>query len=152
MQRGPTGLFRGSGSPGGTINLIRKRGQDRLAVSGALFAGSWNNYRAEFDIGGPVDEAGRLRVRAVGALHDRDFFQEKSHTRKLTTYVAVDFDLTPSTTIGASLSYQDTKANVPMNGQPAFGLLTNGERCASPTRKTISCRNQRSTVYSRRTT
>ncbi|WP_052507658.1 hypothetical protein [Sphingomonas hengshuiensis] len=81
VQRGPTGLFRGSGSPGGTINLIRKRGQDQLAISGALSAGSWNNYRGEFDIGGPVDAAGRLRLRAVGALHDRDFFQAKSHTR-----------------------------------------------------------------------
>ncbi len=120
VQRGPTGLFRGSGSPGGTINLIRKRGQDKLAVSGALSGGSWNNYRGEFDIGGPVDAAGRLRVRAVGALNDRDFFQDKSHTRKLTTYAAVDYDLTSSTTIGGSLSYQDTVANTPMSGQPAF--------------------------------
>ena len=128
VQRGPTGLFRGSGSPGGTINLIRKRGQDQLALSGALSAGSWNNYRGEFDIGGPVDAAGRLRLRAVGALHDRDFFQDKSHTRKLTAYSAIDFDLTPTTTIGASLSYQDTVANTPMNGQPAYGLLANGRR------------------------
>lgn len=128
VQRGPTGLFRGSGSPGGTINLIRKRGTDQLAVSGALSAGSWNNYRGEFDIGGPVDAAGRLRVRAVGALHDRDFFQRKSHTRKLNAYTALDFDLTPTTLIGASLSYQDTEANTPMNGQPAYGLLTNGQR------------------------
>ncbi|QDX25044.1 TonB-dependent siderophore receptor [Sphingomonas suaedae] len=120
VQRGPTGLFRGSGSPGGTINLIRKRGQDRFTVSGALSGGSWNNYRGEFDIGGPVDEAGRLRVRAVAALHDRDFFQAKSHTRKLTSYVAADYDLTPTTTLGASISYQDTKAETPMAGQPAF--------------------------------
>lgn len=120
VQRGPTGLFRGSGSPGGTINLIRKRGSDRLTVSGALSAGSWSNYRGEFDIGGPVDAAGRLRVRAVAALHDRDFFQAKSHTRKLTSYVAADFDLTSTTTLGASISYQDTKADTPMNGQPAF--------------------------------
>lgn len=126
VQRGPTGLFRGSGSPGGTINLIRKRGQDRFAASMALSAGSWNNYRGEFDVGGPVDAAGRLRVRAVAALHDRDFFQAKSHTRKLTSYAALDFNLTPTTTIGASLTYQDTKANVPMNGQPAYGLQVDG--------------------------
>lgn len=126
VQRGPTGLFRGSGSPGGTINLVRKRGQDKFAASMALSAGSWNNYRGEFDVGGPIDKAGRLRVRAVAALHDRDFFQAKSHTRKLTSYAALDFDLTPTTTIGASLSYQDTEANVPMNGQPAYGLQVDG--------------------------
>jgi len=120
VQRGPTGLFRGSGSPGGTINLIRKRGQDKVAVSGALSAGSWNNYRGEFDIGGPVNAAGRLRVRAVASLTDRDFFQAKSHARKMVAYGALDYDLTPSTMIGASISYQDNKANTPMNGQPAF--------------------------------
>lgn len=120
VQRGPTGLFRGSGSPGGTINLIRKRGQDRFSASTALSAGSWNNYRGEFDIGGPVDPDGRLRVRAVGSVQDRDFFQKTSHSRKVVAYGAVDYDLTPSTTLGASVSYQDNKAEVPMNGQPAY--------------------------------
>lgn len=128
VQRGPTGLFRGSGSPGGTINLIRKRGPDRVQVSGALSGGSWNNYRGEFDVGGPVDAAGRIRVRAVAALQDRAFFQAKSQTRKITSYGAIDLDLTPSTTLGASLSYQDTVADTPMSGQPAYGLLTNGQR------------------------
>jgi len=126
IQRGPTGLFRGSGSPGGTINLIRKRGLEKFAVSGALSAGSWNNYRGEFDIGGPVDAAGRLRVRAVASLIDRDYFQAKSHTRRMLAYGAIDYDLTPTTTLGASVTYQDNKANTPMNGQPAYGLLTNG--------------------------
>lgn len=126
VQRGPTGLFRGSGSPGGTINLIRKRGQQELAVSGALSAGSWNNFRGEFDIGGPIDAAGRLRVRAVASLIDRDYFQDKSHTQRMLAYGAIDYDLTPTTTIGASITYQNNKANTPMNGQPAYGLLING--------------------------
>lgn len=120
VQRGPTGLFRGSGSPGGTINLIRKRGSDAFHVSGALSGGSWDNYRGEFDVGGPVDAAGRLRARAVMSLQDRDFFQDKSHTRKLISYGALDYDLTPTTTLGGSLTYQDTRADTPMNGQPAY--------------------------------
>ena len=128
IQRGPTGLFRGSGSPGGTINLVRKRGLDKFAVSAALSAGSWNNYRGEFDIGGPVDAAGRLRVRAVASLIDRDYFQAKAHTRRMLAYGAIDYDLTPTTTLGASVTYQDNKANTPMQGQPAYGLLTNGQR------------------------
>jgi outer membrane receptor for ferric coprogen and ferric-rhodotorulic acid len=120
VQRGPTGLFRGAGSPGGTINLIRKRGLAEFSMSAALAAGSWNNYRGEFDIGGPIDAAGKLRVRAVGSLLDRDFFQKKSHTRKFVAYGAVDYDLTPTTTIGASVSSQHNEANTPQNGQPAF--------------------------------
>lgn len=120
VQRGPTGLFRGSGSPGGTINLVRKRGLRETAIAGALSAGSWSNYRGEFDIGGPIDSAGRLRVRAVGSILDRDFFQAKSHQRKVVAHGAVDFDLTPSTTLGASVTYQDNRASTPMNGQPAF--------------------------------
>lgn len=128
VQRGPTGLFRGSGSPGGTINLIRKRGGDRFEARGALSGGSWDNYRGEIDVGGPIDAAGRIRVRGVAAVQDRDFFQDKSHTRKVTSYGALDIDVTPTTTFGASLSYQDTVADTPMSGQPAFGLRANGQR------------------------
>lgn len=120
VQRGPTGLFRGSGSPGGTINLIRKRGGDTFAFSTALSAGSWNNFRGEFDVGGPVDAAGRLRVRAVAALVDRDYSQDKSHTRNIIGYGAIDFDLTPTTRLGASVTYQDEVVDTPPNGQPAF--------------------------------
>jgi len=120
VQRGPTGLFRGSGSPGGTINLVRKRGQSEFSAAGAFSAGSWNNFHGEIDIGGPLDSAGRLRFRAVGSFLDRDFFQAKSHTRKYVAYGAIDFDLTPTTTIGASVTYQNNRANTPSNGHPAF--------------------------------
>ncbi len=120
VQRGPTGLFRGSGSPGGTINLIRKRGLPTFSLSGAISAGSWDQFRGEFDVGGPVDAAGLLRVRAVGSHLDRNFSQAKSHTRKIVAYGAIDYDLTPTTTIGASVSYQDNRANTPANGQPAY--------------------------------
>lgn len=120
VQRGPTGLFRGSGSPGGTINLIRKRGGDDFSFSSALSAGSWSNYRGELDIGGPIGAAGRLRFRGVAALVDRRFSQDKSHTRNITAYGAVDFDLTATTRLGASVTYQDEAVNVAPTGQPAF--------------------------------
>lgn len=120
IQRGPTGLFRGAGSPGGTINLVRKRGSRAFAVSGAVSAGSWNYYRGEIDVGGPLDAAGRLRARAVGSYLDRDFHQAKSHTRKAVVHGVLDYDLTPTTTLGASVSYQDNRANTPQNGQPAY--------------------------------
>lgn len=119
VLRGPSGLFRGSGSPGGLVNFVRKRGQDHFEASGALSGGSYNNYRGEFDIGGPVDAAGKLRLRAIGALQDRRFFTHVGHDKKLTAYLAADYDVTPSTTLSATLTYQDDDFNSPYNGQPA---------------------------------
>lgn len=120
ILRGPSGLFRGSGSPGGVVNFVRKRGLPTFQVAGALSAGSWNNYRGELDVGGPIDAAGRLRVRAVASYHDRDFFADGASTQKKVGYAALDYDLTPTTTIGASYTYQRNEAHNPYTGQPAF--------------------------------
>lgn len=119
VLRGPSGLFRGSGSPGGLVNFVRKRGQDHFEASGALSGGSYSNGRGEFDVGGPVDADGKLRLRAAGAYQDRRFFSHVGRDRKLTAYLAADYDLTPTTTLSASLTYQDDKFNSPYTGQPA---------------------------------
>ena len=120
VLRGPSGLFRGAGSPGGLVNYVRKRGLDEFEISGALSAGTWNNYRAEFDVGGPLDKAGRLRSRVVASHQDRDHFAEGTSNRKSVGYGALDFDLTPTTTIGASFTYQDNETHNPYTGQPAY--------------------------------
>lgn len=119
VLRGPAGLFRGSGEPGGVVNFVRKRGQDHFEAGGALSGGSYNNFRGELDVGGPVDAAGRLRVRAVASYQDRRFFTHIPRDKKLTAYVTADYDLTPSTTLSAFLTYQNDDFRSPYNGQPA---------------------------------
>jgi outer membrane receptor protein involved in Fe transport len=63
-------MMKGSGSSAGGVNFVRKRGQDKAATTVTLSAGSWDNYRGQVDVGGPLNESGTVRGRAVAALQD----------------------------------------------------------------------------------
>ncbi|CAK9886257.1 MAG: Ferripyoverdine receptor [Candidatus Erwinia impunctatus] len=66
VLRGPSGLTQGSGEPGGTVNMVRKRPtyDFRSHIIGSV--GSWDNYRGEMDISGPLNDEASLRGRMVG--------------------------------------------------------------------------------------
>lgn len=61
VLRGPAGLMRGVGEPGGVVNLVKKRPRKDFAFSWAAGAGSWDNYRLEGDLTGPLNQDGSLR-------------------------------------------------------------------------------------------
>jgi len=111
MVRGPAGLFAGSGEPGGAINLVRKRPTDRFAFAGNLSYGSWNDKRAELDVGGPLNAQGTLRGRAVAVLQDRDRFYELAHEKRQVLYGVLEFDPSPDGTLGLSLTHMKNRGN-----------------------------------------
>lgn len=118
VQRGSAGLFQGSGEPGGIINLVRKRAQPQFAMGGAVMAGSWNTYRAEVDVTGPLVASGALRGRLVGAYEDRDSFMDHVYARTPMVYGTLEYDLTDSVTAAVGASYQGGES------RPVFGLPT----------------------------
>ncbi len=114
VLRGPTALLNGSGDPGGTVNVVTKKPRDRFAVNGALSAGSWDNYRSELDVTGPLNDSGTLRGRAVGIWQDRDFFYDKTHQEKKVFYGVVEYDLTPDTTLSLTFADQVNRIQAPL--------------------------------------
>jgi outer membrane receptor protein involved in Fe transport len=60
ILRGASGLLQGTGSPGGAINLVRKRGQNAPTVTITGKAGSWDHYGLQLDAGGPLNSTGQL--------------------------------------------------------------------------------------------
>ncbi|MFT3800519.1 MAG: TonB-dependent siderophore receptor [Burkholderiaceae bacterium] len=106
VLRGPAGLFNGAGSPGGTVNLVRKRPLKFRQFSAQLSAGSYQAYRGDLDLSMPINESGSLRARMAVAHEDRDFFYDRSHTKRSLFYGVVEGDLTPDTTLGLGLSYE----------------------------------------------
>jgi len=105
VLRGPSGLLTGSGEPGGTINYVRKRPTDTLALSGLASVGSWDHYRGELDIGGPLSTSGNLRARIVGVYQDEDKFYDVGFNHDRAVYGVVEYDLSPRTIIGVSGIY-----------------------------------------------
>lgn len=74
VVRGATGLMSGVGSPAGVVNLVRKRPTKDFQgyVSGS--GGTWDRYRTEMDLSGPLSENGALRGRVVAAHQDNHSF------------------------------------------------------------------------------
>ncbi len=106
IWRGPTGLLDGAGDPGGTLNFVRKRARRQFQASGALSAGSWDAYRGELDVTGPLSEGGRLRGRAVAVYDDRQSFTDYVYSKKKVIYGTQAYDHTDRTTLTAGAAHQ----------------------------------------------
>jgi outer membrane receptor for ferric coprogen and ferric-rhodotorulic acid len=135
VVRGASGMMSGVGSPGAAINLVRKRPTDSLQASAKLEAGSWNKRRAELDLSAPLNQAGSLRGRVVGAWQDNDSYVDRLHERKEVFYGILEADIAPATLLSAGFSSQrhDT-TGVARSGLPLFnadGSLANWSRSAS---------------------
>ncbi|MBK1714906.1 TonB-dependent siderophore receptor [Rubrivivax gelatinosus] len=121
VLKGATGLLTGSGEPGATINLIRKKPTREFQGQASLGVGSWSDVRGQVDVGGAVDEAGRVRARGVAAYQQKES-QLDGHERKTAVlYGVVEADLTPSTllTVGADYQNNDPKRST-WGGIPIF--------------------------------
>jgi outer membrane receptor for ferric coprogen and ferric-rhodotorulic acid len=105
VMRGPAGLFHGAGEPGGSINLVRKRALDHVQIGGLARVGSWDYYRAEGDVTGPLVESGRARGRLVAAYQDKEYFVDRYDSEAPFVYGTVEVDLTPDTTLSVGMSY-----------------------------------------------
>lgn len=108
VLKGATGLLTGAGGPGGTINLIRKKPTAGFQGNIEAGAGSWDNYRTQVDVSGPLTDSGNVRGRAVAAYQDKKSFLDH-YSRKTSVYYGIlEADLTPDTLLTIGADYQDS--------------------------------------------
>lgn len=108
VLKGATGLLTGMGDPGATINLIRKKPTRELAGSVGLGVGSWDSYRAEVDVSGPLTESGRVRGRAVAAQQDKHSNVDHYQRTNQVFYGILEADIDDSTLLTVGADYQDS--------------------------------------------
>ena len=108
VLKGATGLLTGAGGPGGTINLIRKKPTADFQGSLELGAGSWDNYRSQIDISGPLTETGNIRGRAVAAYNDKHSFLDHYSRKTSVFFGTVEVDLDENTLLTLGADYQDS--------------------------------------------
>lgn len=65
IVRGANGLMNSVGTPGASINLIRKRPTDTFRAATRFEGGNWGYRRAEGDISMPLIPSGKVRGRLV---------------------------------------------------------------------------------------
>jgi len=99
VLRGSDGLFGGTGEPGGAINLVRKRALADPQLKFTTSAGSWDTYRTEVDVTGPLAFDGALRGRLAASVEDKRYFYGGADSDKHVFYGTLEADLSPDTTL-----------------------------------------------------
>ncbi len=120
VLRGAAGMMKGAGGTAGGINFVRKRGDYTPHTQLSLSAGTWDNYRGQVDTGGPLNESGTVRGRAVVTQQTRQYFYDVAARKDQIYYGALDFDLSADTTLGLGLAYEDVDATPCWGGLPRY--------------------------------
>lgn len=120
IMRGASGLLQGTGSPGGAVNLVRKRGQSvpTMALTGK--AGSWDHYGLQLDAGGPLNSAGNIRGRIVVDEDQSNSFIDYGWSKTRSLYGALDIDLSEDTTLGFAVSQSNGESRDNIRGLPRY--------------------------------
>jgi outer-membrane receptor for ferric coprogen and ferric-rhodotorulic acid len=120
IMRGASGLLQGTGSPGGAVNLVRKRGQSAPTVTLTGKAGSWDHYGLQLDAGGPLNDSGNIRGRVVLDEDQSNSFVDHSWNKTHSLYGALDIDLSEDTTLGFAVSQSNGESRGNIRGLPRY--------------------------------
>lgn len=108
VVRGAAGLLSGAGTPGGAINLVRKRPPKEAAGSVGAGWGTWGRHQIEGDWGGSLNAAQTLRGRlAVSHAAGDSFIHHRGRSEDV-AYGVVEADIAPETLLSAGIESQRT--------------------------------------------
>ncbi|MFZ3482566.1 TonB-dependent siderophore receptor [Sphingomonas sp. 3-13AW] len=117
VLRGPAGLFSGSGSPAGSINLVRKRPLDEDRITASAGYGSYDNLRLEADASARI--GGRAGVRVGAMLQDQDQFFDIAHRKRWGGFAVGELEIGNRTTLTAGVYYDRFKPAI-QSGLPGY--------------------------------
>ena len=110
VVRGANSMMTGTGNPSATVNYVRKRPTDTFKASGALEYGSWDDYRLEADVAGPLNSEGTVRGRLIYANEDKGSYLDHYHVNRNVYSGLLAWDVTPKLTATAGYALQDNRS------------------------------------------
>jgi len=133
--RGANSMMTGTGNPSATINYVRKRPTAAFRARGAAGYGSWDDYRLEADVSGPLNASGSVSARVLYANTDADSYLDYYGVNRNVYSAIVQWNATPRLTATLGYAMQDNRARgvlwgaLPLND--ADGGLVDYPRSAS---------------------
>ncbi|AXO13485.1 TonB-dependent siderophore receptor [Thalassospira indica] len=119
---GPASVLYSQMEPGGTINVVTKQPLPYFHSEGKVQAGSYDSYRGEFDVTGPVND--RLRVRMNAAYEDKGSALDNWGYSHKFFAPNVTVDLTDDTNLTIEGSYSENGWTAINAGTPFAGAVT----------------------------
>lgn len=146
VLRGASGLMNGAGDPSGTLNMVRKRPTAEFQghISGS--AGSWDKYRGEVDLSGPLNDARTLRGRFVASYQEGKSFIDAYQQEKQVLYGVLEGDLSDTSTLTAGISYQKDDPRGVFGGVGVPLFYSNGKQTNLSRSTNIAERNNTNEV------
>lgn len=126
--KGPSSVLYGRGSAGGFINRVRKKPLSEAQFQADAEAGSFDHYRAEADVTGPMFESERLRGRLVAVYEDAGSFVDDVESERTVVAPSLEIDATESTRVLLQGLYQKDRF-IP---NPGFPLQSDGNKFRAP--------------------
>jgi outer-membrane receptor for ferric coprogen and ferric-rhodotorulic acid len=127
--RGPAGLMAGTGDPGGTVNMVRKRPLNTFQFQTEAQVSTFGGIRQVIDVTGPMNKDGTLRGRAVIVGDDNHQFIDRSRKKEAGVYGILEYDIAPRTTVALSAAHQ---VNADSGYDYGVGGLNDGSRLPAP--------------------
>lgn len=127
VVKGPSSLY-GRGSAGGFVNRVTKKPLPEFHADIEVSGGSFNFYRAEADVGGPLFESDSARGRLVLAYQDSESFVDFLETETVVAAPSLAFDFGDDTRLLVQAIYQRDEYVI----SPGFPLARQGGDFRAP--------------------
>ena len=118
VLRGASGLLQGSGTPGGSVNLVRKRPTEKFQASTSMTVGSHGLRRNDADLSGTIGAQGRLRGRAVIVNEDRGTAKPQVDSDLSGFFGTLEYDLDDRTRMDVGVYRQRSHKTPDLYGVP----------------------------------
>ena len=117
--KGPTATLYGNCDPGGTINLVTKKPLDKMQGEFNLYAGSWDHYRAEGDITGPLNKSKTILYRFNAGYDNTKSFRNNVYAKSYE--VAPSLSFIPNDKFKINIDFSLSHINTVLDrGQPGY--------------------------------
>lgn len=141
VLRGAAGLMSGVGEPAGTLNFVRKRPTTQFQGHVSAGAGSWDRFRLEADVAGPLNPSGSVRGRAIAAQQRGGSFIDYYREKKDVLYGVIEADLTATTQLTAGIDYQRKQPTGTLGGLGTPLFYSTGEQADLRRSRSVAARN-----------
>ncbi len=123
ILQGPNSVLFGSTSPGGTVNFVTKQPLPDPYYFIEATVGSFDFYRGEVDLSGPLDEDKKALYRLNASYRDQGFFTDRSQTRNLVIAPVLSLELAENTNLTIEGAYKNLQQEAYSLGLPATGTI-----------------------------
>ncbi|MGH8526920.1 MAG: TonB-dependent siderophore receptor, partial [Gammaproteobacteria bacterium] len=134
VVKGPSSTLYGRGSPGGLVNRVRKKPLPEFRAEVSASVGSFDTYRLDVDITGPLFASESAGGRMVVAYEDAGAFVDGVESERILAAPSLALDLTDSTRLLLQGTYQEDSF-IPNPGFPL--VFDNGKFRAPDIRRSL---------------